>query len=274
MVSVPQFPPLLELYPNPGAEHEARGAHLAHDIRARSGTAPFVFTGFISSLDGRIAVEDSVGAPAPLRNDLDWLLFRELMAQADVVVVSGRYVREVASGAASDILPDPARPGDDYLIRHRLERDLPPRPAVAIVTRSGGFDPATAAALSHDVVVACGDEVDDATRTAWEDHGLDTAAVGGAGTVEVDRLLAALADRGHRLVFSAAGPKVLAMLAPAVDALYLTLGAQLLGGRRFATLLDGGELVPPKRFDLRTAYLDPHGPDGSSQLFLEFRSLD
>lgn len=266
-------PSLLELYPSPGIEREARGLHLTHDLRARSGAESFVFTGFISSIDGRISVEGSVGAPKPLQNSLDWQLFQELMVQADVVLVSGRYVRDVASGSARNILPDPTDPEDDYLVQHRLERDLPPRPAIAVVTRSGNFDPSTAAALSDEVIVTHGDKVDTATVRAWQENGLDSAYVGAAGKVEVGRLITALNERGHRVVFSAAGPKVLAMLVPEVDALYLTLGAQLLGGRSFMTLLDGDELTPTKRFTLDRVYLDRNAPDGTAQLFLEFRSV-
>lgn len=273
MSSTPCVPSLLELYPSAGTERELRGLHLTHDLRARSGAESFVFTGFISSIDGRIGVEGSVGAPKPLHNALDWRLFQELMVQADVVLVSGRYVRDVASGTARNILPDASDPEDDYLVRYRLQRDLPPRPAIAVVTRSGNFDPSTAAALSNEVIVTHGDEVDAATVRAWEENGLDSAYVGAAGKVEVGRLITALNERGHRVVFSAAGPKVLAILVPVVDALYLTLGAQLLGGKSFTTLLDSDELTPTKGFTLGTAYLDRHAPDGTAQLFLEFRSV-
>jgi len=265
---------VIELLPDSGVERELHGLHLSHDVRSRIGSnSSFVFSGFISSIDGRIGVEDTVGAPRALRNDRDWTLFQELMVQADVVLVSGRYVRDVGRGAAMSIIPDPTDDGVGDLISYRTERGLPARPAVAVVTRSGGFDAAVAARLSDRVLVLHGAEADAETLRSWTDAGLDPAHVGTDGGVDVGRLMTALKEKGHRFVFSAAGPKVLAMLVPALDALYLTLGAQLLGGKNFMTLLEGDELVPSRGFTIETAYLDRYGPAGTSQLFLEFQSV-
>jgi len=265
---------VVELFPDSGVERELHGLHLSHDVRSRIGSnLSFVFSGFISSIDGRIGVEDTVGAPRALRNDRDWRLFQELMVQADVVLVSGRYVRDVGRGAALNIIPDLADGDAGDLISYRVERGLPARPAVAVVTRSGGFDAAVAAGLSDRVLITYGAETDAETLRSWTDAGLDPVHVGMDGGVDVDRLMTALTERGHRIVFSAAGPKVLAMLVPALDALYLTLGAQLLGGQNFTTLLEGDELVPSRGFTIESAYLDRYGPGGTAQLFLEFQSV-
>ncbi len=265
---------VLELFPDAGVERDLVGLHLGDDLRSRAGAAPsFVFTGFISSIDGRIGTEDAVGAPRALRNDRDWRLFQELMVQADVVLVSGRYVRDVEHGLARNIIPDPGNQGAGDLIRYRLERGLPARPAVAVVTRTATFEPAVAAGLSDRVIITHGAQADADTLHKWADAELDSVHVGRGGDVDVDLLMAALAERGHTVVFSAAGPNVLAMLLPTLDALYLTLGAQLLGGQSFMTLLAGDELVPPLGFRLETAYLDSNGPDGTTQLFLRFNSI-
>jgi riboflavin biosynthesis pyrimidine reductase len=265
---------VLELFPNAGVERDLVGLHLGEDLRSlASAASSFVFTGFISSIDGRIGTEDAVGAPRALRNDRDWRLFQELMVQADVVLVSGRYVRDVEQGMARNIIPDPADQNAGDLIQYRLDRGLPARPAVAVLTRTASFDPAVAAALSDRVIITHGAQVEADSLQKWADAGLDSVHVGEGGDVGVDHLMAALAERGHAVVFSAAGPKVLAMLLPALDALYLTLGAQLLGGQSFMTLLASDELEPPLRFTLGTAYLDPNAPDGATQLFLRFNSI-
>lgn len=265
---------VLELFPDAGVERELDGLHLSHDLRSRARSRPpFVYSGFISSLDGRIGIEGTVGAPQALSNDRDWRLFQELMVQADVVLVSARYVREVARGSARNIIPDPSDANDDGLIGFRLERGLPPRPAVAVITTTGDFDPTVAAGLSDRVIITHGAHVNEETSQSWVDAGLDSAHVGTDGNVDVQLLMESLTERGHKVMFSAAGPKVLAMLMPALDALYLTLGSQLLGGRSFMTLLDGDVLVPSKGFTLRSVYLDQHAPAGTDQLFLEFETI-
>lgn len=265
---------VLELFPEAGVERELDGLHLTHDVRTRvrSGSS-FVYSGFISSIDGRIGLEGSTGAPRALRNDRDWRLFQELMAQADVVLVSGRYVRDVGRGSAKNVIPDTSDPEVGDLINHRLEHGLSSRPAVAVVTRGGDFDPTVAASLSDRVIVAHGAHVGPETVRSWADAGLESIRVGRDTRVDADLLLAALTERDLRVVFSAAGPTVLAMLIPALDALYVTLAAQLLGGTDFTTLLEGAELAPAVRFGIETVYLDQHAPNGASQLFLEFKRM-
>jgi riboflavin biosynthesis pyrimidine reductase len=265
---------VLELFPDAGTERDLRGLHLGHDLHSRAGPASsFVFSSFISSIDGRIGVDGDVGAPRPLRNDRDWRLFQELMVQADVVLVSGRYVRDVGRGSARNVIPDPADQDARDLISYRLERGLPARPAVAVVTRIGNFDPRAAAGLSDRVIIAHGAPVDAETLQSWTGAGMDSVHAGKHGEVDVDLLMTALIERGHTVVFSAAGPRVLAMLIPVLDSLYLTLGAQLLGGQSFMTLLDGDRLVPSLGFTVETVYLDRHAPAGTGQLFLEFKRM-
>ena len=269
-----QAPSVIELFPASGVERALAGLHLSHDVRSQiEAHSSFVFSGFISSIDGRIGTDGTVGAPPSLGNERDWRLFQELIVQADVVLVSGRYVRDVGRGVARNIIPDATDGIDGDLIRYRAERGLSSRPAVAIVTRSGGFDATVASGLSNEVVVAHGAEVGAETLQSWTDAGLGAVLVGENGDVEVSRLLAALTERGYKVVFSAAGPQVLAMLVPALDALYLTLGTQLLGGESYMTLLAGDDLVPSLGFTVETVYLDKNGPSGTTQLFLEFRRV-
>jgi hypothetical protein len=93
---------LLALYPEP--ERTAlEGIYLSHDLRrCRRGVDPFVYSNFIASLDGRIAVADPQGGepeiPSATANPRDWRLLLELAAPADALIVSGRYVRKVGRG--------------------------------------------------------------------------------------------------------------------------------------------------------------------------------
>src|SRR5690606_6878447 len=100
----------MSLYPNPGQETALRRMYLAHDIRERTapGDRAFVYTNFVTSLDGRIAVERPDGSglmvPSQTANPRDWRLFQELAVQADILITSGRYLRDYAGGRAQEIL--------------------------------------------------------------------------------------------------------------------------------------------------------------------------
>ena len=97
-----------ELWPDPGREHALAGLYLSHPV-ARTVDGARVYSNFVTSLDGRIALRDPVsgrfGVPRTIANARDWRLYQELAAQADAIVVSGRYVRELAEGSAQAGLP-------------------------------------------------------------------------------------------------------------------------------------------------------------------------
>jgi riboflavin biosynthesis pyrimidine reductase len=193
------------------------------------------------------------------------------MMLSDVILASGRYVRDKAvGGSAQSIVPEADDPSVADLIEFRREAGLPLRPALAIVTSKASFDPVVAASLADDVIAVLGEEPDAETRATLEDLGLSVVAAGRNGRVTGELLVEALGELGHHVVFSAAGPQVFHTLIPVLDALYLTLAGRLLGGRAYSTLLEGDELEVPPSFDLASAYLDPEGPGGSVQLFLEF----
>jgi riboflavin biosynthesis pyrimidine reductase len=262
---------LIELYPEPGVERPLRGLHLEHDLRGRGQLdEPYLATGFIASLDGRIAVGGSSGAPEAIANDRDWRLYQELLMQADVVLSTGRYVRDVTEGRASSFLPDPADPNAADLFAFRRDRGLPERPAVAILSNTGSFDAEVATGLSDEVLLATGRRLDAGAAARFADAGITVVTAGGAGTVDAALLLQSLLALGHRIVFSSAGPRLFGTLVSVTDALYLTTAARLLGGTSYATLLEGAELAVPPSFTLASAHLDTDGPGGASQLFLEF----
>ena len=67
--------------------------------------------------------------PKQIANPRDWRLFQELAVQADVIISSGRYLRDYAEGHAQEILrTDDNDPLFAGLRQWRIERDLPPQP--------------------------------------------------------------------------------------------------------------------------------------------------
>jgi hypothetical protein len=134
---------ILKLYPLPAAEIPMAGAYLAHNLRQHSEQTgkPFVYANFIVSLDGRIAIPHPRGkglkVPKTTATERDWRMFQELAAQADVILSSGRYLRDWAEGRAQEILQiDDPRFAD--LREWRLSRGLPAQPDIALI--SGTLD--------------------------------------------------------------------------------------------------------------------------------------
>ncbi|MDX1393997.1 MAG: pyrimidine reductase [Gemmatimonadota bacterium] len=258
------------------------GAHLDLDLRGRaSATEPYVYAGFIASLDGRIALDGRAGPPRAVANDRDWRLFMELAMQADVVLSSARYVRERSTGLGQGLLPEPADERFRDLIEWRGARGLPERPCVGVLTSSGDLDPEVAAGLSEDVFVLSGARPPRDVMAGCARMGVDVVVIGAdastdavedGGRLEGGQIVDALTSRGHRVICSMAGPIVLHALAPRLDALFLTVVARLVGGLSYSSLLEGPELAVPKSFTLAGAHLDAAGPGRASQLFLEFRA--
>jgi len=259
------------LYPGSG-EEPLTGLYLCEDLRAsipRAGT--YIYTNFISSLDGRIALESSetgqLEVPQNTTNIRDWRLFLELAAPADAVIVSGSYLNALADDPSSAGPPFSGEAPPD-LIEFRQALGLERQPALVVVTRSLKVPVEALVRLAGRRVILA--TVIEAPEPAAED--LRTAGIEvlrlGPKSVDAGRLAAALAERGMGLVYSIAGPAVLHMLLSArvLQRIYLTTVLRILAGEAYASLAQGSVLDPPYDFRLAALYLDRHGPDGVEQL--------
>lgn len=267
-----------QLFPSPTQTWPLAGLYLNHALRTHAAAQPhpFVYSNFVSSLDGRIAVAADTHAgqtvPKQVANARDWRLFQELAVQADVIISSGRYLRDYAAGRAQEILQVNDDPRFRDLADWRQAQGLPPQPAIAILSGSLDFPvPAALAADGRQVIVVTHRRADPARlaalqRTVADVVVLPTDAITGHDLVQT------LAERGLRIIYSASGPKVLHLLAAAglLDRLYLTLANRLLGGDTYSTIVEGPRLTPPVGMRLHTAYHDAAGLDGLGQLFLSY----
>ncbi|MCI0399335.1 MAG: dihydrofolate reductase family protein [Chloroflexi bacterium] len=268
---------LIQLYPLPTQEVPFKGAYLAHDLRqqAQQSGQPFVYGNFVTSIDGRIAIphpnDQGLMVPKNVANDRDWRLFQELAAQADLIISSGRYLREWARGKAQEILQiDDPRFAD--LRAWRQERGLKPQADIAIISRSLRFPlPGVLKASGRKVVVFTTDNPDPARIDEIEAQA-GQVIVAGAGSVDGRLMVEHLARSGYQTIYSAAGPQILHLLLAGgvLDRLYLTHANRLLGGWPYASIVEGPLLDPPVDLTLNTIYLDPQGLDGLGQLFISY----
>ncbi len=268
---------LTQLYPLPAHQFPLEGAYLAHDVRAQAQAAqrPFVYANFVVSLDGRIAVPRADGSgltvPRQVANERDWRLFQELAAQADLIISSGRYLREWAQGKAQEILQvDDPRFAD--LRDWRAARGLKPQPDIAIVSGSLDFPiPDILTAAGRGVVVFTTADPDP-ERVAEIESKAGTVYVVGEESVRGDRMVSRIGDLGYRSVYSAAGPRILHLLLAGnvLDRLYLTHANRLLGGDPFASIVEGGLLDTAVGMRISSIYFDPVALDGLGQLFLTY----
>jgi riboflavin biosynthesis pyrimidine reductase len=269
---------VLHLFPPPHHELPLQGLYLKHDVRrlAEGRKKPFVYANFITSLDGRIAVPDPEGSGVTLAesvtNPRDWRLFQELAVQADILIASGRYMREHASGAKQEILDMYQDPRFQDLKEWRLERGLKPQPDLAVISRSLNFEvPASMRDGERSLVVFTTESADQDRVKNLGQQGANVLAVGQTN-VDGGNLLDVLGKRGYQTVYSTAGPRLLHLLlnAEILDRLYLTFAHRLLGGTPFASILEGPPLTPPADFGLHSLAYDPYGLDGSGQHFACF----
>lgn len=268
---------IMRLYPLPVEEIPLVGAYLAHDLRQYSVDKgkTFVYSNFIVSIDGRIALPEPIGGglgvPKAIANDRDWRLFQELAAQADILISSGRYLREWAEGRVQEILEvDDPRCAD--LRDWRQKRGLAPHPDIAIISGSLRFP-------IPDVLTAGGRKVIVFTTADPDPHRVEEIKASGgevivAGQTSVDgmTLVKHLSELGYRTVYSSTGPKVLHLLLEAgvLNRLYLTRANRLLGGQTYSSIVEGSSLRPPTGLKIETIYLDPEAVDGLGQLLLSY----
>lgn len=268
---------MLRLLPQPVARVPIRGLLLDHDLRLAVGPdETLVYTAFVVSVDGRIAVDvtgdGDLSVPRTLANERDWRLFQELVAQADAAIVSGRYIREREQGRGQSVFDFVEDERHADLVARRLARELPERPALVIVSNSLAFEPEIAKSLSDRVIVVTGCLPPDDVRRRLEARGLEVVT-GGTADVSGADLVSALAERGHRILFSAAGPDVLHTLivGNTLDLVFATQVQRLIGGRRYTSMLERDLPGGPCDLLVEAMYLDEHHPGPGGQLITKYR---
>jgi riboflavin biosynthesis pyrimidine reductase len=269
---------ILQLYPPEPGARPLKGLYLAHDLRSNSRMdRPFVYTNFITSLDGRIAISDEAGElylPDSIKNDRDWRLFQELAVQADLLFTSGRYLREYAAGGSQEILQVYDDPRFEDLLSWRAARGLPDYPDLAVISASADFSIPEAFSSSDRRVYVVTTESADRERLA---RLADRAEICIAGKESVNggEMVRTLFARGYRWMYNTTGPKVLHLLVSSgtLDRLYLTQTGRLVGGTPYATIVEGDLLEPPVDFKLVHLYFDPIANDGLGQVLSVFERL-
>ena len=271
-------PALTSLYPPPGMDFPLRGLYLEHELHTR-GTAgkPFIYSNFITTLDGRIAIaspeRSSHTVPEAAANPRDWRLYQELAGQADLLITSGRFFRQVANGEAQDTLP--VSRGAEFSDIHewRKQRHLPGQPDVAILSSSLDIPRDSLEGYrSRRIMVITGDGATPASITRLQASGVEVITAGPGKYAGGWAMTAALAERGYRSIYAIAGPAVFHTLVEAdcLDRLYLTVTHQLLSGNEYDTFTQGAPLVPARGMRMISLYHDAHAPAGASQWFSVF----
>jgi riboflavin biosynthesis pyrimidine reductase len=265
---------LLRFYPDPCEKVSIKGLYLAHQLhKLAKAESPFVYANFLSSLDGRIAVEDAVQGctyiPKHITTASDFGLFMELHAQADCIITHGGYMRALGEGRLGNIL----QVKDKNLAAWRCNNGLQPQPAVIIASASLNF-PMHNSLHEHAqaVYIATGSNADPERIRYWQDLGYALLFTGEDHMVHGAPLIDALNGLGFKAIYLVAGPQMLdtVIREKQLSRLYLTITHQLIGGKDFRTLLTGSMLGPEGNLTLEALYYEQDSPPGSGQFFMQF----
>jgi len=266
-----------QLYPLPALKRPLDGLYLSHKLRQYSEVSDqaYVYCNFLTSIDGRIAIphpsRPGLMVPQDTANDRDWRLFQELAAQADMIISSGRYLRDWVDGRAQEILQvDDSRFAD--LREWRENQGLSPQPDIAIISGSLQFQMPDLLSAGGRKVVVFTTAGPDTKRVAEIESKGAHVVIAGEQQVEGAALVQRMTEMGYRMVYSAAGPKVLHLLLSGgvLNRLYITQANRLLGGLPFSSIVEGTLLEAAVDLQINSVYLDPHALDGAGQLFLSY----
>jgi len=268
---------ITRLYPLPVHQRLLVGTYLDHNLREinLADRKASVIANFVSSIDGRIAIRDpqtsNMVVPNNIANPRDWRLFQELAAQADLIISSGRYLRDWANNRAQEILRVDDPEFTD-LKEWRLAQNLSPQPDLAIVSGSLNFPMPEVLTAGGRKVIIFTTANPDMRRVREIESKAAQVFVAGEESVSGRLMVEQLTELGYRTIYSAAGPKILHLLLKddVLDRLYLTYANRLLGGQSYSTILEGGLLSPALGMTINSVYLDSQGLDGLGQLFVSY----
>jgi riboflavin biosynthesis pyrimidine reductase len=218
-----------------GKQLPLEGLYLGQRLAAQSAKIgrSLVITNFLTDRNGVIARADEhhhFQVPIELKNASDWRLSQELMAQADILISGGAYLKRVSvpGNHAQDILYQ-FEPGREFenLGKWRLEAGYKKRsPDLAIVTRSLDFEiPEEVLKMGRRIVIFTIDRIANSAKArAFTTSGVEVIGAGEDG-VDGNRLIDALGNgMGYRVIVMATGPSVLQLLLEAkrLDLFYVT----------------------------------------------------
>lgn len=266
---------LVCLYPQCNKQVPLSGLYLAQRLQTQ-GTAehPSVYANFLSSLDGRIALEDTTQQTPPfipeyITTKSDFALFMELHAQADCLITHGGYMRALGEKRLGNIL----QVKNKELLEWRRCNNLQLQPAVIIASASLDF-PMHSSLSEHKqtVLIVTGQKANTERIQYWRKRGYPVLICGEDRMVQGEALIIQLKERGYRSIYLIAGPKMLDTMIRErqLCRLYLTITHQLIGGLDFRTLLTGPPLIGEGDMTLKSLYYQANCPVGSGQFFMQF----
>jgi len=269
--------PVYRLFPPPYDAMPLRGLYLGLNLH-ELGTPgePFVYANFLSSLDGRIALENASGdayLPKRLTSPADFRLFLELQAQADCLITHGGYLRSLSSGKLGNILHIGQREDCADLVEWRVSHGLKPQPVIVVASASLDFPmPDSIRDHGQTCLIATGRNSDPAKAALWQDKGYEVIQAGKGDWVEGGPLVDILGSRGLRSLYLIAGPDMLDTMLRGgkLGRLFQTITHQLMGGQPFRTVSPGAEYGTEGRLKLRSLYYDPTAPEDAGQWFAQF----
>ncbi|MDQ6971177.1 MAG: dihydrofolate reductase family protein, partial [Mariprofundaceae bacterium] len=228
-----------------------------------------IYSNFIASLDGRISMPDAhggQGVPASLANKRDWRLYQELAAQADIMLTSARYFRQLAEGCAQDLLPVGRDAAYADLVHWREQHGLKPQPDVAILSRSLDIPQAALDKIQdRRLLVLSTEYAAEKKVAALSAQGVDVIRCAGSDVNGADAR-DMLIRKGYRSAYMIAGPAVHATIASsgALDELFLTTRHRLLAGDDFSTIMQG-PAGQPVGLELVSMHFDAIGEQSFSR---------
>jgi riboflavin biosynthesis pyrimidine reductase len=225
-------------------------------------TEPRVVANFVATIDGIVAIPGLTQSNKLISADseADRFVMGLLRAFADTVLVGSGTLHGSPRTVwtAEHAYP----PGDSAFADLRKQRGRPPKPHLAVMTASGAVD-GDHPGLRNGAVVLTTERGAKAVDGQLPDS-CEVVVLPGTTTVEPKAAVAALIERGHRLILSEAGPRVFGSLLAAgqVDELFLTR-SPLFAGRTPDSpplgLVEDAAFLPATHRHARLTSLRRHG---------------
>jgi riboflavin biosynthesis pyrimidine reductase len=210
--------------------------------------SPRLYANFVSSIDGVVALGATPASPSVIsgRSEADRFVMGLLRACAQVVLIGAGTLRAEPDHlwTPEHIYPEAA---DDYaLLRRQL--GLVSQPLLVVITASGEVDTDVPALELGALIVTTDRGAEVLGRSPASEAAI--LRVGSGGALELGGVVEDLRMRGHGVILTEGGPKVVGQLARErlLDELFLTI-SPMLAGRTSSEdrpgVVDGVDLVSP-----------------------------
>ena len=216
---------------------------------------PLYYANFLNSLDGRIATYDKKNncllTPSSIKNKIDFILFRQLHAQADCLVTNTHYINGLNKGYYGDILSLSDSCLDQWRVKNKIQKQK-----IIILSNSLSFPINKKLEKYKERIIILTTSKNKKKLSSLKSNGYTVIRCAGKNISE-NQLNKYVIKYKFKSIYFIAGPTIVEQMISKnlLDRLYLSTSISMVGTENYDSVIRGNFLKKSIKLELIEMYM-------------------